>query len=109
MVGYLLIVVLSVAVGVVVYQASGRVSLPDEGPEGWTGAAPREREAPPSPPTNFERLSISRVRRSWHDRMIGILGLVVSVAIGTVALTGGLYLLGRMVIALLEKAASPAT
>ena len=55
------------------------------------------------------RTSISRVRRSWHDRVIGILGLVVSVAVATLLLTGGLYLVGRIVLALLEKAAAPTT
>ena len=110
MLGYVVIVALSVGVGVVVYHAGGRVRMPLEGPEGWTGAVPpAEPEAPPPPPTNFERLSVSRVRRSWHDRVIGILGLVVSVAVATLVLTGGLYLAGRVVLVLLEKAASPAT
>jgi hypothetical protein len=109
MFGWILIVVLSTAVGVVVYHAGGRVPLPLEGPEAWRGAPPAEPEAPPAPPTNFERLSISRTRRSWHDRVIGILGLAVSVAVATLLLTGGLYLAGRIVLALLEKAAGPTT
>lgn len=106
--GYVLIVVLSVAVGVVVYRASGRVPIPEDGPEAWSGAAsPHARR--PRIPTNFERLSISRVQRSWHDRVIGALGLVVAVAVGAGALTAALYLLGRAAIALLEKAAAPTT
>jgi hypothetical protein len=109
MLGYVVIVVLSVGVGVVVYNAGGRLPLPLDGPEAWRGAPPAEPEAPPAPPTNFERLSISRARRSWHDRVIGILGLVVSVAVATLALTGGLYLAGRILLALLEKAAAPTT
>jgi hypothetical protein len=102
--GYLLIVALSVAVGVVVYRVTGRVPLPEEGPEDWT-AAP-EPAAPPAPPTNFERLSLSRERRSWHDRAIGILGLVVAVAVGAAAVAFSLYLVGRVAVALLEQAAT---
>ena len=74
---------------------------------GGGGGPPAAVPPPPRPPTNFERLSISRLRRSWHDRVIGFLGLVVAVAIGAAALTAALYLAGRAVLALLEKAAAP--
>jgi hypothetical protein len=105
--GYVLIVGLSVAVGAVVYRVAGRVPLPEEGPEGWAGGP--EPAAPPAPPTNFERLSVSRERRSWHDRAIGILGLVVAVALGAAAVAFSLYLVGRVVLALLEQAATGPT
>lgn len=105
-VGYVLIIALSVAVGVVVYRASGRVPVVEHDPRMWAGTA-AERGAPPGPPTNFERLSVSRERLSWHDRAIGVLGLVVAVAIGAAALASALYLVGRVAAALLEHAAAP--
>ena len=106
--GYVLIVALSVAVGVVVYRASGRIPVVERDPRMWAGAAsPAEPATPPRPPTNFERLSISRDRLTWHDRAIGILGLVVTVALGATALAWGLYLVGRAAAALLESAAAP--
>jgi hypothetical protein len=103
-VGYVLIIALSVAVGVVVYRASGRVPVVEHDPRMWAGT---EHGAPPGPPTNFERLSVSRERLSWHDRAIGVLGLVVAVAIGAAALASALYLVGRVAAALLEHAAAP--
>jgi hypothetical protein len=102
--GYVLIVGLSVAVGVVVYRVTGRVPLPEQGPEGWAGVP--EPAAPPAPPTNFERLSVSREGRSWHDRAIGVLGLVVAVAVAAAAVAFSLYLVGRAAVALLEHAAT---
>jgi hypothetical protein len=105
--GYILIIALSAAVGVVVYRASGRLTVAEPGSGTWAGAAPPEEEAPPPPPTNFERLSVSRDRLSWHDRVIGLVGLVVTVAIGAAALASAIYLIGRAALALLEHAASP--
>jgi hypothetical protein len=106
-VGYVLIIALSVAVGVVVYRASGRIPVAERDPRMWTGAAPPEQEEPIRPPTNFERLSIFHERISWHDRVIGVLGLVVTVAIGAAALASAMYLVGRAAAALLESAAAP--
>ena len=90
--GYLLIIAVSVGVGVLVYRLT----------EG--GHTPEEAPAPPQ--TNFERLSISHDRLTWHDRMIGTFGLIVAVAIAAAALAFGLYLAGSALIGLLEKAAS---
>lgn len=106
-VGYILIIALSVAVGVVVYRAGGSLSVAEHDPRMWAGAAPLEEDAPPQPPTNFERLSVSRERLSWRDRAIGLLGLMVTVAIGAAALASAIYLVGRAAVALLEHAASP--
>jgi hypothetical protein len=106
--GYVLIIALSVAVGVFVYRASGRIPIIERDPRMWTGAAHPDEDAAPRPPTNFERLSIVRERISWHDRVIGVLGLVVTVAIGAAALASALYLVGRAAAALLEGAAAPA-
>ena len=101
--GYLLIIAISVAVGVGVYRATGRMAVASHDPGMWAGAAPAE-QAPPPPPSNFERLSISRDRLTWHDRIIGSLGLVVIVAIGAASLAFAAYLVGSAAIGLLEKA-----
>jgi hypothetical protein len=106
-VGYVLIIALSVAVGVVVYRASGRIPVAERDPRVWPAPAPSEPEARPQPPTNFERLSVVHERISWHDRLIGVLGLVVTVAIGAAALASAIYLVGRAAAALLESAAAP--
>jgi hypothetical protein len=103
--GYALMILLSVAVGVVVYRFSANVPVREHDPAMWVGGAagPAE-QVPPRPPTNFERLSISREGRSWHDRAIGVFGLVIAVAVGAAALAFALYLLGRAALALLEQA-----
>ena len=107
--GYVLIIAISVGVGVGVYRLTASLPVLEQDPEMWVGvgagAAPAE-QAPPSPPTNFERLSITNARRTWHDRIIGSLGLVVAVAIAAAALAFAVYLAGSTVISLLENAAT---
>ena len=102
---YFLIVAISVAVGVGVYRMTGSMAVAEGDPEMWAGAAPAER--PPPPPTNFERLSIARDRLTWHDRLIGTLGLVVIVAVGATAVAFSIYLVASKALSLLEKAAGP--
>lgn len=106
--GYVLLIAISVGVGVGVYRLTGNLPVVEQGPEPWMGAAPAE-QAAPAPPTNFERLSISHDRLSWHDRIIGSLGLVVAVAVGAAALAFALYLAGSTLIGILEKAANSPT
>lgn len=105
--GYVLIIAISVGVGVGVYRLSASLPVLDRDPEMWVGAgaAPAE-QAPAPPPTNFERLSITNARRTWHDRLIGSLGLVVAVTVAAAALAFAVYLAGSTVIGLLEKAAT---
>ena len=105
--GYVLIIAISVGVGVGVYRLSANLPVLERDPETWVGAeAPPAEQAPPPPPTNFERLSITNARRTWHDRIIGSLGLVVAVSIAAAALAFAVYLAGSTVIGLLEKAAT---
>ena len=106
--GYLLVFAISVAVGVAVYRMTGAMALVEQEPETWAGAevAPAE-QAPPPPPSNFERLSIARDRLTWHDRIIGSLGLVVIVAVGATVLAFAVYFVGSTALSLLEKAAGP--
>ena len=106
--GYLVIIAISVAVGVGVYRVTGSMAVAEGDPEMWAGTGPAPAEqAPAPPPTNFERLSIARDRLTWHDRMIGTLGLVVVVAVGAAALAFAIYLVASTMISLFEKAAGP--
>jgi hypothetical protein len=107
-VGYVLIIAISVGVGVGVYRLSAKLPVLEQDPEMWVGAAGGAPggPAPPPPPTNFERLSITNAQRTWHDRLIGSLGLVVAVAVAAAALAFAVYLAGSTVVGLLEKAAT---
>jgi hypothetical protein len=108
--GYLLIIAISVAVGVGVYRMTDTVAVPDTDPETWAGAGPaleEQAQEPTPPPTNFERLSIARDRLTWHDRMIGTLGLIVVVAVGATSLAFAVYLVASKALSLLETAAGP--
>ena len=106
--GYLLIIAISVAVGVAVYRMTETVAVTETDRDAWSGAAPAPAEqAPAPPPTNFERLSIARDRLTWHDRIIGTLGLVVIVTVGAVSLAFVVYFLASTALSLLEKAAGP--
>jgi uncharacterized membrane protein YphA (DoxX/SURF4 family) len=105
--GYVLIVAISIGVGVLVYRLTAGMTTVEHDPAMWAGAAPEaEPQAPPPPPSNFERLSISHDRLTWHDRIIGSLGLAIAIAIGAATVAFAIYLAGTAVIALLEKAAS---
>ena len=106
--GYVLLIAISVGVGIAVYRLTANLPVVEEGPGSWAGAAAAE-QTPPAPPTNFERLSISHDRLSWHDRIIGSLGLVVAVALGAATLAFAIYLVGSTLIGLLEKAANSPT
>jgi hypothetical protein len=108
--GYLLIIAISVAVGVGVYRMTDTVAVPEADAETWAGAGPAPEEQvqqPTPPPTNFERLSIARDHLTWHDRIIGTLGLIVVVAVGATSLAIAVYLLASKALSLLEKAAGP--
>ena len=111
--GYLLIIAISVAVGVGVYRMTETMAVTEADPETWAGAgpdragpAPAEQEPAP-PPTNFERLSIARDHLTWHDRIIGTLGLVVVVAVGATTLAFAVYFVASKALSLLESAAGP--
>jgi hypothetical protein len=106
-VGYVLIVALSVAVGVVVYRLTARMPVAEQDPAMWVGSAPDEPSPPP--PSNFERLSISSDRLTWHDRIVGSLGLVVAVAFGAATVAFGIYLVGTTLLGLLKQAAQGPT
>jgi hypothetical protein len=104
--GYLLIIAISVAVGVTVYRITATVAVAESDQDTWSGVGPAPAEqAPAPPPTNFERLSIARDRLTWHDRIIGTLGLVVVVTVGAAALAFGVYVVASTVLSLLETAA----
>ena len=105
--GYLLVIAISVGVGVGVYRMTGAMTLVEQDPETWAGAEMAAEQAPPPPPTNFERLSIARDRLTWHDRIIGSLGLVVVVAVAAATLAFAVYFVGSTALSLLEKAAGP--
>jgi hypothetical protein len=104
--GYVVILAASIGVGVLVYRLTAGMTT-EQDPRMWAGTAPAaEPQAPPPPPSNFERLSISHDRLTWHDRIIGTLGLVVAVAVAAAAVAFAVYLAGTAVIALMEKATS---
>jgi hypothetical protein len=104
--GYLLIIAISVAVGVTVYRMTATVAVAESDQDTWSGVGTASAEqAPAPPPTNFERLSIARDRLTWHDRIIGTLGLVVVVTVGAAALAFGVYVVASTVLSLLETAA----
>jgi hypothetical protein len=76
-VGYVLIIAISVGVGVAVYRLTAGLPVLEQDPEMWVGAgaAPAE-QAPPAPPPNIERLTITKVGRTWHYRLNGSHSLI---------------------------------
>lgn len=108
--GYVLIIAISVAVGVGVYRLTANLPVLEQNGESWAGPGPAPAEpVPTQPPTNFERLSISHDRLTWHDRFIGGLGLMVVVTVAAAALAFAVYLAGATLIGLLEKVAEGPT
>lgn len=108
--GYVLIIAISVSVGVGVYRMTANLPVLEQDPETWAGpgAVPSE-QTPTPPPTNFERLSISHDGLTWHDRIIGSLGLMVAVTVAAATLAFTVYLAGSTLFGLLEKVAEGPT
>jgi hypothetical protein len=109
-VGYVLIIAISVAVGVGVYRLTANLPVLEQDGETWAGPGPTPAESVPTQsPTNFERISISHDRLTWHDRIIGGLGLMVAVTVAAAALAFAVYLAGSTLFGLLEKVAESPT
>lgn len=93
-----------------VYRLTASLPVLEQDGETWTGPEPTPAEPVPTrSPTNFERLSISHDRLTWHDRFIGGLGLIVAVTVAAAALAFAVYLVGSTLIGLLEKVAEGPT
>jgi hypothetical protein len=91
-VGYLIVFVVAAAVGVAVYAITLREGLqpaPAAPPGGGTGAGASETAAPPSDGTY---VSVSGGTPDWQSRLTGLLGLVVAVVVGAVAMATIAYM-----------------
>lgn len=102
----LVVVVLSAAASAgIVYRLAVRHGT---GADGWSlGEAPRsERPLLPEPPaTGGAYLPIVRSEPSWRHRMTGVVGLLVMVSFGGVALALALYAGGSMLAHMISRMA----
>jgi uncharacterized membrane protein len=114
-VGYVIVLLLSVAVGYGVYwltlRTGGEEVAPGPGPEVTEPSEPALERAPApeaaeegapagTHPQDTAYLPVSTARPSWQNRLQGALGLVIVVVVGAVllafALVQGFSLLGRL-------------
>ena len=118
--GFALVIVLSVGVGMVVYRLTARPpdaasvgrSTPGSDPHGsrtggWdaeypprsrVGDGPDRIELNPDAPA----IPVVRSRPSWHSRLNGAMGLVVAVGFGAIAIALALYALGSFLVKLVD-------
>ena len=93
--GYLIVFLVSVAVGVAVFFTTMRgVALPRF--SGFDGAP--DRTPPPADPgPGMSYVPVASGRHDWQARLTGVLGLVVSVVVAGIALAVSIYALGALV------------
>ena len=95
--GYLIVFVVSAAVGLAVFFAAlrgtGAIGAPGFGePASTTGGAP-----PPDPAPGMSYVPVQESRHDWQARLTGVLGLLVSVAVAGIALAISLYVIGVLI------------
>jgi hypothetical protein len=117
--GFAIVFIVSVAVGVAVYRLTERApgasrepigprpgSDEEEATEtgGWSGEPEPPRNGPAriqlSPET--AAIPVVRGRPSWHSRLNGAMGLVVAVGFGAIAIALAMYGLGSFLVKLVD-------
>jgi hypothetical protein len=97
-VGYLIVFVVSAAVGLAVFFAAlrgtGAIGAPGFGETAseTAGGAP-----PPDPAPGMSYVPVQESRHDWQARLTGVLGLLVSVAVAGIALAISLYVIGVLI------------
>ncbi|HSL09922.1 MAG TPA: hypothetical protein VLA82_01225 [Actinomycetota bacterium] len=95
--GYLIVFVVAVAVGVAVFFAT----LRGVGPMGIAGFGERAPAAsvgpPPDPGPGMSYVPVQESRHDWQARLTGVLGLLVAVAVAGIALAISIYALGVLI------------
>lgn len=92
---YLIVFVVSLAIGVAVFFAALRGVGPIGAP-GFGGAATAG-GPPPDPGPGTSYVPVQQSRHDWQARLTGVLGLVVSVAVAAIALAISLYMVGLLI------------
>ena len=93
-VGYLIVFIVAVGVGVAVFFATLRGFGP-VGASGFGETAPAG--PPPDPGPGMSYVPVQESRHDWQARLTGVLGLLVSVAVAGIALAISIYALGVLV------------
>lgn len=122
--GFAIVILVSVAVGMVVYRLTERAPdtasverrAPQAEPEvsdtgGWASEFPprsRAGDGPDRVQLNREvpAIPVVRTRPSWHSRLNGAMGLVVAVGFGAIAIAFALYALGSFLVKLIDLGSS---
>jgi hypothetical protein len=103
-VGIVLVLVIAVGVGVLVYRLTagpepvGAPGAPDpeaDEPDGWTHGAAPPSDPPVEPPAGY--IPVAPGKPSWHARLGGVMGLVIAVAVGAIALALSVWALVEFV------------
>jgi hypothetical protein len=113
--GYAIVMVLAVAVGMLVYRISmsvGATTAPADVEE-WRATASGTNAPAAEPnimvggPEGEHYIPVSAGRPSWHSRLGGAMGLLVAVTAAALILAFTLYETGSLIVRLLSSAAKP--
>lgn len=101
---YLIIVAVSVLVGGGVYAATLRAGREGPAAVGFEGAlGPDVEDAVEGPGPGYTYLRVATRGPSWRDRLQGVVGLAILLIVGAAALAFGVYQLGHLVNATIER------
>jgi hypothetical protein len=103
---YLIVVLLSLLVGAGVYAATLRAERDRTVAVGFDprlGAEAYGAPDPSGPGPGYTYLRVGIRGPSWHDRVIGVVGLLILLGIASVALAFGIYQVGHIVNVTVEN------
>ena len=103
---YLLVLLLSIAVGTLVYVLSMRLGGERRLTVGFgtKGTPAEEPESGPSAALGYTYLLVAIMRRpSWRQRLQGLVGSLVLVVLAAFAVAGALYAIGWLVSQTIER------
>lgn len=99
----LIVVAVSLLVGAWVYAATMRSGREGPAAVGFDGTDDGGERSGDKPGSGYTYLRVGTRGPSWRDRLQGFVGLMVLVFVGAAALAFGIYQLGQMVNASIER------
>jgi hypothetical protein len=103
--GYLIVLAVSLLVGGAVYAVTMRAGRAQPAAVGFHGPSTADEDEAEAggPGAGYAYLRVAVRGPSWRDRITGLVGLLVLIAVATVVLAFGIYQLGHLVNVTIDR------